>query len=354
MKFSQATLLAILATATFAASAPTETPQFNTEVMVTRQDANELLDILSQLEHIHAKRELAEGAEFAELSERADSLIGQLITALANSGIIGEVWTTLTTNSQVSSIVGGLIKSAIQGAIVQGPALILAIWNSGLIGNVWNTLISDTELQSAFFALAKSLFSSAASLLLNFGSGSTTTAAAAAPAPAATTAAAAAAPAAPAAYKREFSIEATKRHLSGLSESDILDKRDLSSLITTIVNAIANSGIVTTMVNYVLANPQQSISLLESALSTGVVVFEDVYNWAKSSGILQEGLTWIGQNGGAIVSELGTFLANALTSGTVTASQINNAAAPATTAVATTAAYKREYQPNTMVKRMLY
>ena len=341
MKFSNTALLALIATASVVSAAPTEIPNFESSALVTRQDANEVLDILSELKNLNAKRTILEGEELVQLQARADSLIGQLITALANSGILGDIWNTLTTDEGVKTQVSALIQSAIQTAIVQGPALIKAIWNSGLISNIFNSLLNDKDLQSALFAIAKSLFSSAANLLLNFGSGSSApaaTPAAAAPAaaaPAATPAAAAPA-AAPPAYKRE--------------DMELLDKKDLSSLISTIVTEILNSGILTSLVNTVLADPQKSISLLTSALLQGLVLFEDVYGWAKSSGVLDQALSYLSTNGGSIVSALGKFLANALSSGTITASQINNAgsttttataAAPAAAAPATTAVQKR-------------
>lgn len=327
MKFSNTALLALIATASVVSAAPTEIPNFESSALVTRQDANEVLDILSELKNLNAKRTILEGDELVQLQARADSLIGQLITALSNSGILGDIWNTLTTDEGVKTQVSALIQSAIQTAIVQGPALIKAIWNSGLISNIFNSLLNDKDLQSALFAIAKSLFSSAANLLLNFGSGSS--------APAATTAAAAPAAAAPA-YKRD--------------DMELLDKKDLSSLISTIVTEILNSGILTSLVNTVLADPQKSISLLTSALLQGLVLFEDVYGWAKSSGVLDQALSYLSTNGGSIVSALGKFLANALSSGTITASQINNAgsttttataAAPAAAAPATTAVQKR-------------
>lgn len=333
MKFSQATLLAILASSAFVSAAPTETLNFEgTDIIVTRQDANEMLDIIAEIKNIHAKRDFAEGEEYHELSRRADSLIGNLITAFANSGILGTIWNTLTTNDALKSEISGLIKSAVQAAIVQGPALIKAVWNSGLIGNIFNEFLNDTELQSALLAVGKSLFLSAANLLLNYGSGSTTTAAAkrdAIPTEAV--------------VKRE-SYEADVL----LSERDILDKRDLSSLITTIVTEISNSGIITTLINKVLANPEYSISLLTSALKEGLVLAEDLYSWAKSSGVLDSALTYIQNNGGAIVSALGKFLASALGSGTITADQINNAGGTSTATTAAAAA------TTTLTKRMLY
>ncbi|CAK7896968.1 hypothetical protein CAAN1_03S06084 [[Candida] anglica] len=332
MKLSNATLLAVLATASFVSAAPTE-HAFESTALVTRQDATDLLDILSELKTVNAKRDLAEGDDHTELSKRADSLIGQLITALANSGIIGEIWTTMTTDPAIKSELGALIKGAVQQAIVSGPALIKAFWNSGLIGNVFKTLLNDADLKSVLLGIAKSLFSTASNILLSYGKGGSTTAAAA-PAPAAT----------PAAYKRE----------------DVLDKRDLASLITTIVTEIKNSGIVSSLINKVLADPQKSISLLTTALSKGVVLFQDVYGWAKQSGVLDSALNYLKNNGGSIVKALGSFLAGELSSGGLSASDINNApgtavgTTTATAAAAPAAAAPAATTAATVYKRMLY
>ena len=331
MKLSNAALFAVLASATFASAAPTEQMDYGSSVIVTRQDANEVLDILAEIKSLKAKREFAEGDYAIELDKRADSLITTLINALANSGIISDIWNALTKDTALRSTLSSLIKSALQTAVVQGPALIESLWNSGLIQKLFNKLLNDTALRSSLLNIAKALFSSAANIVTSYGSSSTA---------AATTTAAA----------------ATKRE--DILPEDILDKRDLASLITTIVTEIKNTGIVQALVKKVLADPDKSIAFLTSALKQGVVIFDDVYSWAKSSGLLASSLNWLKNNTGTvgnIVKALGSFLALALTGGTVAASEIDGASstAAAATVVQTTAATVTTAAA-TAYKRMLY
>lgn len=318
MKFSQSTLFAILATSAFVSAAPVGTSTGSELTFVKRSDTTEILEILSELQHLTQKRELIESDEELEiLNKRADSAIGNLISAFASSGIIGEVWSTLTTDPAIKAQLGGLIKGALQTAVVQGPALIKAIWNSGLITKLFNSLLNDTELRSAFLGVAKSLFSTALNLLGAAKKPATT--------PAATPAAAAPA-AATGAYKREV--------ITG--DDEFLDKRDLASIIGFVVTEIKNSGIVSGLINKVLADPQKSIAFLTSALKNGVVIFEDVYGYAKSSGLLASGLNYLKAHGGQYASAIASFLSGQISSGKVSPSEINNA--PTGTSTASTGA----------------
>ena len=320
MKFSQSTLFAILATSALVSAAPVGTSTGSELTFVKRSDTTEILEILSELKHLTQKRELIENDDELEiLNKRADSAIGNLISAFASSGIIGDIWSTLTTDPAIKSQLGGLIKGAIQTALVQGPALIKAIWNSGLITKLFNTLLNDTDLRSAFLGVAKSLFSTALNLLGAAKKPST---------PAATPAAAAPAAAPTGATKREV--------ITG--DDEFLDKRDLASIISFVVTEIKNSGIVSGLVNKVLADPQKSIAFWTSALKNGVVIFEDVYGFAKSSGLLASGLNFLKEHGGQYASAIAKFLSGQISSGNVSASEINNAptgtSTPSTTGAA--------------------
>ncbi|EAZ62878.1 predicted protein [Scheffersomyces stipitis CBS 6054] len=317
MKLSNTALLAIVASSTLVAAAPAKKREFTT---VKRSDINEVLEILKDIQGLKQKREFLEGDELIALDARADNAIVDLISALFNSGIIGEIWNTLTTDTALQSTLKNLIQSAINGLIVQGPALISAIWNSGLIGNLFNTLINDADVRSSFLGVVKYIFDFA----LNLITGGSSTTAAAAPAPA---------PSAAPAAKREI----TELNLNG----EYLDKRDVSEVVTYIYNAIKDSGIVTTLINKVLADPQQSISFLTSALQYGVVAVEDVYGWAKSSGLLDEALQYLQENGGTYIGAIASWLSGAISSGSVSASDIAAASVPSNTgatSVATTAA----------------
>ncbi|CAI5757100.1 unnamed protein product [Candida verbasci] len=314
MKFSQATLFAILASSTFVSAAPAIVVE---QSMVKREDINDVLEILKELKSLNAKRELVEGDELLELTTRADSVLGELITALTNSGIIGDIWNTLTTDPAISTSLQNIIQAAIQTAVVQGPALIQAVWNSGLLGNILDKFLNDTDLRNALFDVAKSIFGSAVNLITSWIGGGSSSATAATAAPAATAA------------KRADLLDQSGEYLS---------ERDLASIIQWIVQEISDSGIVQSLVSRVLADPQAAISFLTSAFQTGLVVAEDIYSWAKSSGLWDSALAYIGQNAGTWASAIASFLGNALSSGQISASDIDNAGTLSTSTASTAAA----------------
>ncbi|KAI5950972.1 hypothetical protein KGF54_004046 [Candida jiufengensis] len=308
MKFTQATLIAVLASSTFVSAAPAIVSE---QTMVKREDINDVLAILKELKAHQAKREFLEGDELIEHDKRADSVLGELITALANSGIINDVWTALTTNPAITTTLQNIIQAAIQTAVVQGPALIEAVWNSGLLGTIFNKFLNDTDLRNAFLDVAKSIFGTAVNLITSWlsggsSSGTTTTAAAAATAKS----------------RREI-----------IDGSEYLDKRDLASIIGWIVQEISDSGIVQSLVNKVIADPAASINFLTSAFQTGLVVAEDVYSWAKSSGLWDSALSYIQANAGTWAGAIASFLGNALSSGQISASDINNASGSLSSAI---------------------
>lgn len=365
MKLSHTTLLAILATTSLAASIPQ--PVVSDTTLVKRSDANEILNILDELNAIKVKRDLVETEEeHLELLKRQDSVIGDLLSGLASSGIIQDVWNTLTTDQELRSEIGDLTKAAIQGLIVRGPALIKALFNSGLIGKIFKDVINDKTLLNGLLGAAKALFTTGLNLLTNRSGSSTAAAAAttaattttAAPAAAGTTTAAAAAANTAAAaaagglnptntdsaayasiaaqYKREEGVE-------------YLEKKDLLSLISTVVTEIKNSGIFSSLINKVLADPQASISFLTTVLQKGVVLGEDVYNWAKNNGLLEKGLQWLQTNGGTYAGAVANLVGDLIDSGKVLASDVDNATtAGAATYTTTTAATTA----TTMVKRV--
>ncbi|KAI5967661.1 hypothetical protein CANMA_002841 [Candida margitis] len=320
MKFSQTTLLAVLASSAFVSAAPAIVSE---QSMVKREDVNDVLAILKEIKEHNAKREFLEGDALIEHDKRADSALGNLITALTNSGIIGQVWNTLTTDSSIKSSLSNIIQSAIQTAVVQGPALISAIWNSGLLGDIFNTFLNDSDLRSAFLGVAQSIFGTAVNLITSWLSGSSSSS---------TTTTSAASTSTGAAAKRE---------LLDLN-AEYIDKRDLSSIISFIVQEISDSGIVSSLVNKVLADPTASINFLTSAFKNGLVIAEDVYSWAKQSGLWDTALSYIENNAGTWASAIASFLGNALKSGTVSSSEIDNAntsvSARSTTTTSTSAA----------------
>lgn len=322
MKLSHTTLFAILLTSSFVSAAPAAVISNDaSSSMIKRSDVNDVLSITQELKSLNRKRSFVEDEyELSLLSKRSDSLVTDLVSALASSGIASDVWDTLSNDSDLKTEVGTIVKSALKAAVVQGPALIKAVWNSGLIQTVFKDIINDSDLRSVLLRVAKSVFSSAANLVKSYlntkNSSSTTTTA----------------------VSSTTTTAAAKR-----SVDEYLNKRDLASVVSSIVSEIKSSGIITTLVNKVLADPQQSISLLTSVLKKGVVIVEDVLKYAKSSGLLEEGLEYVAKNGGTYSSEIASFLYKELESGNVTSSEIDDSdsyssAVLTGTTIATTAA----------------
>ena len=71
-----------------------------------------------------------------------------------------------------------------------------------------------------------------------------------------------------------------------MEAAEYLSERDLASILSWIVQTIKDTGIVQSLVNQVINNPDTVISFLTSALKNGLVIVEDLYDWAKQSGFV--------------------------------------------------------------------
>lgn len=335
MKLSTPTLFAILATSAVVGAAPTEIQSAgdSSTFLVKKSDVTDVLSIIQELGLLNQKREFIEDEnELAELSKRADSVLGELLSALASSGIIGDVWNILTTDTALRTEIVALVKSSIQGLITAAPSLITAVWNSGLLQKIFSDIWNDAALKTALFDVAKAIFSSGLNLLKTFlanrsGSSTTTTAAA------------------------TTTTAAAKREIVNFNPEEYYDKRDLLTVAEQVVTAIKNTGIVQSLIQKALADPSASISFLSSVFSKGLVLAEDVYSWSKSSGLLLKALAWIAANGPTYAADVAEFLGNQIVSGNATVSQIDNASSSvATTTTSTTATSTA----TTLYKRRLY
>ncbi|QEL63079.1 hypothetical protein SBP28_005055 [Candidozyma auris] len=299
MKYTTPTLLAILASASFASAAPTAVNFESQTTTLVKKDERDLIE---------------DEGELHELSKRADNLLGQLLSALSSSGIIGDVWNILTTDQQLKSVLGDLIKSAVQGAITHGPALIKAVWQSGL-------------LQKAIFSSGLNLLKAFLANRNNNNNGQ---------------------------QKREAEAAAIEEF--NFNPDMYYDKRDLLDVAQTVVTAIKNTGIVQNLVKKALADPQASISFLTNALKNGVVVAKDIYNWSKDNGLLQSGLDFIKKNGPTFAKDIANFLGGKIANGEASVKDIDDADAGTSsgTSTASTKKSKRDFGPTTLVQKRLY
>ncbi|RCK64128.1 Opaque-phase-specific protein OP4 [Candida viswanathii] len=320
MKFSSATVLAILASSACVSAAPTfSVPE---QTLVKRTDINEVLNLIEEIKALNFKRDYVEGKDLLELERRADNAFSELISALANSGIIGLIWDKLTTDPSISEALKNIVKAALQTAVVQGSALIQAVWNSGLLGDIFDKLINDTDLRQAFLDVVKSIFGTAANLISSWISGGSSSSSTAAASGAAKRQILAAAPTA-GASKREV-----------MDAAEYLSERDLYDIISWIVTEIKDSGIVQSLVQKVISDPQAVVSFLTSAFKTGLVVAEEVYSWAKESGLWDSALNYIKENAGTWAGTIASFIGQLLSNGSLSASDIDNAGSSSATTTA--------------------
>lgn len=311
MKLSSTALLALLVSATAVSAAPTQitAENVNTNSLVKKSDVNDVLALIEQLGQNKQKRDLIEDEhELIEFDKRQDSLLAQLITALQNSGLIADIWKILTTDTALRTVVVGLVKKAIQGAIADGPALIQALWQSNLLQTIFKDVFENSQLRPILFSIGKAIFQSGLNLLKAFlasRTGGTSTPSGAS--------------------KRE--AEAVRfDEISALNADEYIDKRDMMAVAEQVYTAIKNTGLVQGLVQKALANPQASISLLTNVLKQGWVVGEDIYNWANQSGLLKKGLQWMSANGATYANDVAKFLGNMITQGKASVSDVDNAA----------------------------
>lgn len=345
MKLSQTTLFAILASSAFVSAAPAAVVAENS--LVTRGDANEILEILSSLKQVNEKRDLVSESESFELSKRADGLVTELVAALASSGVIADVWDTLTQDETLKSEILNIVKTTVKAALVQGPALLKAIWDSGLISKLFHDILNDSDLRSVLLKVAKSLFSNALNLLKAYksgSSGSSTTATTAVAVALSTDNSAATGSSSSGSDVDISGIPSPSEYNSGAKrdfiDGEFLDKRDVASIVVTVAKQIKDSGLVSSLIQKVMADPEKSITFMTSLLKKGFVLAEDLIGWAKSSGLLNEALEYLEKNGGQYSGALASFLGEQIESGNVTASDIDNAGTSSAltgTTIATTA-----------------
>lgn len=307
--------MAVLLSSTAVFAAPTQimNDKVDTNALIKKSDVNDVLAIIEQLNQNQQKRELIEDEDLLmELSKRDSSLLSQLIVALQNSGLIKDVWNVLTTDTTLKTLVVGLVKKAIQGAVTEAPALIQALWQSGLLQTIFKDVFQNSQLRPILFSIAKEIFASGLNLLKFFlasRTGGTSSSAASGTG-----------------SKRDaVAAPVNMVDVADFNSEDYIDKRDALAVAEQIFTAIKNTGLVQGLVKKALADPQASISFLTSVLKQGWVVGEDIYNWANQSGLLKSGLKWISANGATYAAEVAKFLGGMITGGKASTSDIDNA-----------------------------
>ncbi|CUM68412.1 uncharacterized protein PRCAT00006135001 [Priceomyces carsonii] len=288
MKISNTAVLALFASSTMAAA----TPALNQgSTLVRRSEANKMMDLLAEFKQIEEKRQLASGDEHMELSKRADNVIVNLLSAVINSGIIGEVWDTLSTNSAFRSEVVTVSKAILKTLLAEGPALIKTIWDSGLLKNILSTLLKDSDLKSAIFDAVKASIGTVLALVEKIIANKTGSSAATTTTTSATVATTTAA--------------AKKRDIVDL---EYLSKRDASDILAWVYNEVKSSGLVSKAIDSIKDDPSKYISLAESLGKTALSLGTEFYSYAKKNGLLEEIVDYLGEHGGTYGSDISKLL----------------------------------------------
>ncbi|EGW32467.1 uncharacterized protein SPAPADRAFT_61536 [Spathaspora passalidarum NRRL Y-27907] len=319
MKFSTTAALAVLASSACVSAAPLDMNSFGSDqTLVKREQVNEILEILQEIQNFKAKRDVTDNEEeLMELLKREGSAFSDLISSILNSGLIKDVFNKLISDPTIINVIKGVVQAAFKTAAVQGVALAKALYNSGLLGDIFNKIVNDQGIKGAFLDLIKGFLSNASAIFFP-----------------------SAAPAAGSSKREEVKFEFKREELKEITlpEGEYLDKRDLADVIGLIVNAVKSSGLVQQLIQKVFDNPQQTIDFLTWAFKTGTVAATEVYNWSKESGVLDSMLNYIKANGGTWAGYLGNWLSEALKNGTVTQSDLQQAASAQPAAATTTTA----------------
>lgn len=307
MRLSYSALLLVLAATTCAQSY--SKPEISSDLVVKRADVDEVLSILKELEHLNnRKRDLSDNHdEYHMLSARADSVLADFVIALTNSGLIGDVFHIITSDKDLQAQLASTIESAIHGLIVQGPPLITAIWHSGLLQEVFTTFLKDAELRDSFLAVLKRILSTSIRKITRIMEAKLSKGPKMAPK---SNMASKPNMATPSPSKRDYidNLQKNEAITQLFSEGELLDKRDVTSTLIMIVEAIYNSDLIQSLISKVLADPIAAISFLTSALKNGVVVIGDLIRWAKQYGLIDSMMQYMENSGSKYLEEIAELL----------------------------------------------
>lgn len=307
MKFSRNTLAVFAACSAITSAAPLAQQSPTDQSLAISSASSEVMMLVNELSLIHQKRSLAVGAdEIAEFDKRADSVVGQLLVALSNSGVIGDVWTAFHTDPALRSLINAILISSLQTMMVQGPALLRAIYESGLLSKLFGKFLNDAGLRSAFLSASLEIINMVFGMM-----GSV-------PTPAAPVGASPSAPVGggvpPAASKPTI----CKRD-DGAATLSASESKEIAELA---VEQIKLAGLVGHLIRKAIMHPVHSVKLIASALKNSVVLLEEIYYIAKVTGLLDLVLKQLASSGQKFAGSIAEFLKHQIDIGSVDMSEI--------------------------------
>lgn len=364
MKFITATIVTLFCSAAAVTAAPVL--QAGSPYLVPRAAAEDVYGHMEEIKSIIAKkREYPAGSEeLIELDRRGTDTLGNLITAFYNSGILGDIWNTFQTDtelkdalyaagSEVVSAVFNIIVSWLTGgsssgsttgsdstttllstqAIGTASATTSTSSAGGILGFIGGLFGGDSSTSAATTTTSVKTTAAATATTTASGSGvvglieglygASSTYASAAATNVATTAAATADAAASGDALASLAAIYTKRATS--TDEEMLSKRDALALITTVVDFLKSSGVITELLNWFANNGELLLSSVfginidtsatQTLVSAGASATKSGSATTGAANILSELLGGVAASGSAAT----TGTAKATTTGTVKA-----------------------------------
>lgn len=238
--FTFATVLA----SSFVAAAPA----VSLNAVVAREEPKFDLELaIRELEDLN-KRAAAGDLSLHRRSQ--EDLIITILDNLQSSNLFGEFISQINSTASFQGPLAQSVLTAIESSSFNATSIYNTLSASGLVQLFYNSVLSDPNLKSTALSYASKIFTSG---LFNFGGNS----------------------------KREVVEEAIPVAAFTVS------KRDLS-LITSLITAISNSGIIQDVFNYITSHPQ----LITDAENIAVSIFQAIpwsslFSAIENSGIIQ-------------------------------------------------------------------
>lgn len=203
-----------------------------------------------------------------------------------------EFSSAMTTDGDITSLIIDAVKKYLKDAGALGEVLMMAFKLAEFLQNISKIIFENHEMTGNIFSIAKYIFKSGWNLLKYFG----------------------------------IVNDIVARAAADFNADDYVVERGRTIDVEVIYSAIKDAGITQDVFDNALADPQACTLFLANVFKQGLVDGENIYDWVKSSGVLEKSLTWMGFNGDAYAPEIAKFVGGLITSGEASVSDVDNAA----------------------------
>lgn len=237
--FTFATVLA----GSFVAAAPA----VSQNAVVARQEP--AFDLELAIRELEALNKRAASGDLSLHKRAQEDMITSILDNLHSSNLFGEFVSQLNSSASFQGPLAQGVLTAIENSSFNATTIYNALSASGLVQSFYSSVLSDPNLKSTALSYASKIFNSG---LFNFGNS-----------------------------KREVVEEAP------VAAPVSISKRD-ASLISDLINAIFNSGIISDVINYITSHPE----LIADVENVAVTIFKaipwsSIFTAIKNSGVIQ-------------------------------------------------------------------